>query len=72
MVYFGEKSAKISVFFADFSPKMTKVCPKYVSWGSNKDGVAITRIRYILVKVKKLIKGKITLDDKAHDYFHMK
>ena len=48
VVYFGEKSAKITVFLADFSPKMTKVRPKYVAWGCIQDGVVFTRIRYIL------------------------
>ena len=48
MVYFGEKSAKIIVFLANFSPKMTKVRPKYVAWGSIQDGVAMTWIRYTL------------------------
>ena len=47
VVYFGEKSAKITVFLADFSPKMTKVRPKYVTWGCIQDGVVFTRIRYI-------------------------
>ena len=46
VVYFGEKSAKITVFLADFSPKMTKVRPKYVAWGCIQDGVVFTRIRY--------------------------
>ena len=41
MVYFGEKSAKITVFLADFSPKMTKVRPKYVAWGCIQDGVVL-------------------------------
>ena len=51
MVYFGEKSAKITVFLADFSPKMTKVRPKYVAWGCIQDGVVFTRIRYsVLIK----------------------
>ena len=45
VVYFGEKSAKITVFLADFSPKMTKVRPKYVAWGCIQDGVVFTRIR---------------------------
>ena len=48
VVYFGEKSAKITVFLADFSPKMTKVRPKYVAWGCIQDGVVFTRIRYYL------------------------
>ena len=47
VVYFGEKSAKITVFLADFSPKMTKVRPKYVAWGCIQDGVVFTRIRYL-------------------------
>ena len=34
MVYFGEKSAKITIFLADFSPKMTKVrCAQNMSPG---------------------------------------
>ena len=37
MVYFGEKSAKITVFLADFSPKLTIVQPKCVSWRSNQE-----------------------------------
>ena len=41
VVYFGEKSAKITVFLADFSPKMTKVRPKYVAWGCIQDGVKL-------------------------------
>ena len=49
VVYFGEKSAKITVFLADFSPKMTKVRPKYVAWGCIQDGVVFTRIRYLLL-----------------------
>ena len=40
-----EKSAKITVFSADFSPKITKVRPKYVAWGCIQDGVVFTRIR---------------------------
>ena len=47
MVNFGKFSSENTVIFDDFSPKMTKVRPKYVSWGSIQDGVAITRIRYI-------------------------
>ena len=46
MVNFGKFSSENTVIFDDFSPKMTKVRPKYVSWGSIQDGVAITRIRY--------------------------
>ena len=46
MVIFGKFLSKNTVIFDDFSPKMTKVRPKYVSWGSIQDGVAITRIRY--------------------------
>ena len=49
MVYFGEKSAKIAVFWADVSPKMTKVRPKYVAWGCIQDGVVFTRIRYVCI-----------------------
>ena len=49
VVYFGEKSAKITVFLADFSPKMTKVRPKYVAWGCIQDGVVFTRIRYYIL-----------------------
>ena len=45
VVHFGEKLAKITVFLADFSPKMTKVRPKYVAWGCIQDGVVFTRIR---------------------------
>ena len=37
--------AENTVIFNDFSPKMTKVRPKYISWGSIQDGVAMTRIR---------------------------
>ena len=51
VVYFGEKSAKIAVFLADFSPKMTKVRPKYVTWGCIQDGVVFTRIRYIVILI---------------------
>ena len=54
MVYFGEKSVKITVFLADFSPKMTKVRPKYVAWGCIQDRVVFTRIRYLHQKPKKL------------------
>ena len=45
VVYFGEKLAKITVFLADFLPKMTKVRPKYVAWGCIQDVVVFTRIR---------------------------
>ena len=45
MVNFGKFSSKNTVIFADFSPKMTTVHPKYVAWGSIQDGVAMTRIR---------------------------
>ena len=37
MVYFAEKSSKITVFLADFSPKLTIVRPKCVSWRSNQE-----------------------------------
>ena len=49
MVNFGKFSSENTAIFDDFSPKMTKVCPKYVSWGCNQDGVAITRIRYVVM-----------------------
>ena len=48
MVNFGKFSSENTVIFAAFSPKMTKVRPKYVSWGSNQEGVQITRIRYLV------------------------
>ena len=47
MVNFDKFSSENTVIFDDFSPKMTKVRPKYVSWGSIQDGVAMTRIRYV-------------------------
>ena len=50
MVNFGKFSSENTVIFDDFLPKMTKVRPKYVSWGSNQDGVAITWIRYLWKK----------------------
>ena len=37
MVNFGKFSSENTVIFEDFSPKMTKVRPKYVSWGSNQE-----------------------------------
>ena len=37
MVNFGENLAKIAVFSDDFSPKLTIVCPKCVSWRSNQE-----------------------------------
>ena len=37
MIYFSEKSSKITVFLADFSPKLTIVRPKCVSWRSNQE-----------------------------------
>ena len=37
MVYFGEKSSKITVFLADLLPKLTIVGPKCVSWHSNQE-----------------------------------
>ena len=45
MVNFGKCSSENTVIFNGFSPKMTKVRPKYVSWVCNQDGVAITRIQ---------------------------
>ena len=50
MADFGEKLSENTVVFDDFSPKKTKVHPKYVSWGSIQDGVAITRIRTVVGK----------------------
>ena len=41
MVNFGEKSSKITVFSDDFSPKLTKVRPKSVSWRSNQEWPSI-------------------------------
>ena len=46
---FGKFSSENTVIFADFSPKMTKICPKYVSWGSNQEGVLLPRIRYVFL-----------------------
>ena len=37
MVNFGKLLSENTVIFDDFSPKMTKVRPKYVSWGSNQE-----------------------------------
>ena len=34
MLNFGKFSSENTVIFNNFSPKMTKVGPKYVSWGS--------------------------------------
>ena len=48
MVNFGKFSSENTVIFDDFSPKMTTVRPKYVAWGSIQDGVAMTRIRYMV------------------------
>ena len=42
---FGKFSSENTVIFADLSPKMTKMRPKYVSWGSNQEGVLLTRVR---------------------------
>ena len=44
---FGKFSSENTVIFADFSPKMTKVRPKYVSWGCNQEGVLLPRIRQV-------------------------
>ena len=41
MVNFNEKSSKITVFLDDFSPKLTKVRPKSVSWRSNQEWPSI-------------------------------
>ena len=35
--HYGQKSAKITVFLDDFSPKLTIVCPKCVSCRSNQE-----------------------------------
>ena len=48
MVNFGKFSSENTVIFNDFSPKMTVVRPKYVSWGSNQEGVLLTRMRYVI------------------------
>ena len=37
MVNFGKFSFENTVIFDDFLLKMTKVRPKYVSWGSNQE-----------------------------------
>ena len=39
MVNFDKFSSENTVIFADFSPKITVVRPKYVSWGSIQEGV---------------------------------
>ena len=44
MVNLGKFVSENTVIFDDFSPKINKVHPKYVSWGSIQDGVAIMRI----------------------------
>ena len=48
MVNFDKFSSENTVIFADFSPKITVVRPKYVSWGSIQEGVLLTRIRYLI------------------------
>ena len=47
LTVFGQFLSKNTVIFDDFSPKKTKVRPKYVSWGYIQDGVAITGIWYV-------------------------
>ena len=51
---FGKFLSENTVIFDDFSPKITKVDPKYVSLGSIQDGVAITRIRYQFLTLRAL------------------
>ena len=70
MVYFAKKSAKITVFLADFSPKMTKVGPKYVAWGCIQDGVVFTRIRYIKPITELVFHAKIYWPDFNLDDFN--
>ena len=41
MVNFGKKSSKITLFLDNFSPKLTVVCPKCVSWRSNQEWPSI-------------------------------
>ena len=50
MVNFDKFLSENTVIFADFSPKITVVRPKYVSWGSIQEGVLLTRIRYMMQK----------------------
>ena len=47
VVYFGEKSAKITVFLADFSSKLTIVRPNLSSGVLIKSDVLFARIRYL-------------------------
>ena len=61
MVNFDKFSSENTVIFADFSPKITVVRPKYVSWGSIQEGVLLTRIWYHyqnLMKDNQSIVGK--------------
>ena len=62
MVNFDKFSSENTVIFADFSPKITVVRPKYVSWGSIQEGVLLTRIRYakMLVVLDTLAEKFIT------------
>ena len=55
MVNFGKFSSENTVIFDDFSPKMTKVRPKYVSWGSIQGGVLITRILYLDISFSSIV-----------------
>ena len=41
MLNFDKKSVKITVFLDDFSPKLTIVSPKCVSWLSNQEWCSI-------------------------------
>ena len=54
MVNFGEKSSKITVFSDDFSPKLTKVRPKSVSWRSNQEWPSICADTLFWEKILKL------------------
>ena len=51
MVYIGKFLSENTVIFDDFSLKMTTVRPKYVAWGSIQEGVVMTGIRYMKVKI---------------------
>ena len=46
LVDFATFLSKNTVIFDEFSPKMTKVRPKYAPWGSIQEGVLLKRIRY--------------------------
>ena len=51
MVYFGEKSSKITVFLSDFSSKLTIVRPNLSPGVLIKSDVLFARIRYQIRRV---------------------